>query len=245
MLQQKHSERYAKQQIESVIFGESHVALLHGDCFDFLPLIPQASTRLVISDPPYNVSKAGGRYGFKGKKFVANKWDTIDDYSLFSTQWMNLCRDILFDNGTMYVWCYYRSIPFLPLRDWYPLNLIIYRKRNAFPTTMQNSIWSPSCEYAYFLRKTSGKDHVFHIGKDDFARDFFDGTVVTNKRHPTEKPYELIYEFIRRSSNVGDIVVDPFMGSNTTGDACVTLGRKYIGIELDDEYFRVSRERIE
>lgn len=218
--------------------------LIEGDVFDALRTIENKSFDLIIVDPPYNVSKAGGRYGFKGKKFLNDTWDTIDDYAKFSKDWMDLSREVLKDNGTMYVWCYHRSIPYLPLSEWYPLNMVVWRKTNAFPTTMQNSIWSPSCEYAFFLRKNAGKDHTFHIGKDDFARDVFDLPVVTNKRHPSEKPLHIIKEFIRRSTNEGDLVLDLFSGSGTTLQACLELNRRCVSIELNAEYIDVILKRI-
>lgn len=223
-------------------YGSASVRLYHADCLTVLPDISGA--RLVMADPPYNVSKEGGRNGFKGKKFLNDEWDTIEDYGGWSKEWMNACRASMLDNATMYVWGYHRSFPAMPISEWYQLNLLVWRKRNAFPTTMQNSIWSPSCEFAYWLRKSPGKDHVFHIGKDDFARDFFDEPVVTNRRHPCEKPEKIITEMVRRSSNENETVIDPFMGSGTTGIACIRTGRSFIGIEKDPRHYATAEARI-
>jgi len=222
-----------------------YITLITGNCLDILPTIQEKSISLIIADPPYNVSKAGGRNGFRGKKFVDMTWDTVEDYSEFSDTWMEACRRVLKDNGTMYIWAYYRSIPLLPIHKWYPLNLIVWKKTNAFPTTMQNSIWSPSCEFAYFLRKNPGKGHTFHIGKEDFARDVFEQPVVNYPYHPTRKPISIISEMIRRSTNLGDTVLDPFLGSGTTAEASLSLGRKCIGIDINPEYIELANRNLE
>lgn len=214
------------------------------DCVKGMSEIETGTVRLIVADPPYNVSKAGGRKGFKGKKFLDNEWDIIEDYLGFSKQWMDECRRILMDNGTMYVWGYHRSFPYMPISEWYQLNLITWHKRNAFPTTMQNSIWSPSCEYAYFLRKSPGKDHTFHIDKNDFARDFFDEPIVNNAIHPSQKPEIIIHEFVRRSSDYGDLVVDPFSGSGTTAVVCASLERNFVGYETNKSYHDSSMIRL-
>lgn len=220
--------------------------IIEGDVNDVMLEMPQGSVSLVVADPPYNTSKAGGRKGFKGKSFMDEKWDIIENYGLFSRIWMENARNVMKDNATMYLWCYHRSIPHLPLLDWYPLNLMVWKKTNAFPSTMQNSMWPASCEYAWFLRKKAGKDHTFHIGKDDFPkeRDTFTLPVVTNKRHPSEKPLAITKEFIRRSTNEGDLVLDLFSGSGTVLEACLQLNRRCVSVERSRAFIEVIKNRI-
>lgn len=210
-----------------------------------LELVP-SSVQLVIGDPPYNTSKAGGRYGYKGKKFMQETWDVIEDYASFSKAWMDNAKRVMKDNGTLYVWSYHRSIPYLPLLDWYVLNLLTWKKTNAFPNTMQNSVWPSSCEFLWFLRKAPGKDHVFHIGKEDFPkdRDTFVRPIITNKRHPSEKPLDITMELVRRSTNEGDTVLDLFSGSGTVLEACLKLNRKCISVERSSEYVEMIIKRI-
>lgn len=218
--------------------------IVTGDARELSKAIPDESIDLIIADPPYNVSKKGGRGGFRGKKFINDAWDVVDDYAAFSASWMSEARRILKANGTMYVWAYHRSLPLMPIHEWYVLNLITWHKTNAFPTTMQNSIWSPSCEYAYFVRKEAGKNHTFHIGKDDFARDFFEHPVINNGGHPTQKPLPIISEFVRRSSNPGDVVLDMFMGSGTTAVAAQSHGRRWLGFDVSAGIAERARERV-
>ena len=99
-----------------------------------------------------------------------------------------------------------------------------------------------NCEYVLFLRKGDTK-YINNIGKSKTVHQF--NNIIGNKVHPTEKPVDLLKFYITNSSNVGDVVLDPFMGSGSTGVACINTGRYFIGIELDEKYFNIAKERID
>ena len=115
-------------------------------------------------------------------------------------------------------------------------NVLSWEKNNCTPSRwyMKNG------EFTLFLRK--GKAKAINNPGSKMIHSF--DNIIGNKIHPTEKPVELMKFYIENSSSVGDIVLDPFMGSNSTGRACRELDRKFIGIEIDDEYFKVDQEEM-
>ena len=116
------------------------------------------------------------------------------------------------------------------------VNLLAWRKNNKTP----NKYYMQQLEFVLLLRKGKAKN-INNMGTSnclDIAN------IIGKKKHPTEKPVDLMKIFIENSSNVGDVVLDPFMGSGSTGVACVNTGRNFIGIELDKQYFDVAEKRI-
>lgn len=99
-----------------------------------------------------------------------------------------------------------------------------------------------NCEYILFLRKGNAK-YINNIGQSKTVHRF--NNITGKKAHPTEKPVDLLEFYIKNSSNVGDVVLDPFMGSGSTGVACINTKRNFIGIELDEKYFNIAKERID
>ena len=98
-----------------------------------------------------------------------------------------------------------------------------------------------NCEYILFLRKGKAK-WINNIGDSKTVHKF--NNIIGNKYHPTEKPIDLLQFYITNSSSVDDIILDPFMGSGSTGVACKNLNRKFIGIEIDDTYYEIAKKRI-
>lgn len=115
-------------------------------------------------------------------------------------------------------------------------NLLVWEKNNCTP----NRWYMKNCEYILFLRKGSAKK-INNVGSKTVHQ--FDN-IIGSKRHPTEKPIDLMEYYIANSSNKGDIVFDPFMGSGSTGVAAQNLNRDFIGIELDVKYFNIAKERL-
>ena len=115
-------------------------------------------------------------------------------------------------------------------------NVLIWEKNNCTP----NRWYMKNCEYVLFLRKGRAKK-INNVGSKT-VHQF--NNIVGSKLHPTEKPVDLLQFYIANSSNEGDIVLDPFMGSGSTGVAAKNLGRDFIGIELDENYFKIAQERI-
>ena len=115
-------------------------------------------------------------------------------------------------------------------------NVLIWEKNNCTP----NRWYMKNCEYILFLRKGKAK-RINNVGSKTVHS--FDN-IIGNKNHPTEKPVSLMEYYITNSSNVGDTVLDPFMGSGSTGVACLNTNRNFIGMELDKNYFEIARKRI-
>ena len=118
------------------------------------------------------------------------------------------------------------------------INLLVWEKNNCTPS----QFYMKNCEYTLLLRKGSSK-YINDIGGSKTVHKF--NNIIGNKVHPTEKPVELMEFYLKNSSNTGDNVLDMFMGSGSTGIACVNTNRNFIGIELDENYFNIAEQRIQ
>jgi len=116
-------------------------------------------------------------------------------------------------------------------------NILIWKKNNCTPS----QFYMKNCEYIIFCRKGKAK-YINNMGGSKTVHDF--NNIIGNKVHPTEKPVELMCIYVENSSNENDLVLDPFMGSGSTGIACLKLNRKFIGIEIDENYFDIAQNRI-
>lgn len=116
-------------------------------------------------------------------------------------------------------------------------NLLIWEKNNCTPS----QFYMKNCEYILFLRKGKAK-WINNIGESKTVHKY--NNIIGNKKHPTEKPIDLLELYINNSSNEGDIVLDPFMGSGSTAVACLNTSRNYLGFEIDKEYYDVAEHRI-
>lgn len=117
-------------------------------------------------------------------------------------------------------------------------NVLVWEKNNCTPS----QYYMKNCEYVLFLRKGKAK-WINDIGGSKTAHKF--NNIIGSKTHPTEKPVDLLKFYIENSSNVDDIVLDPFMGTGSTGLACKESGRNFVGIELDENYFNIAKDRLE
>ena len=115
-------------------------------------------------------------------------------------------------------------------------NVLVWRKNNATP----NRWYMKNAEYILFLRKGKAKK-INKLGSKTVHEI---NNIIGNKNHPTEKPVKLMELYIENSSKVNDIVLDPFMGTGATGVACKNLGRQFIGIEIDNHYYEIAKQRI-
>ena len=243
--------------------------IYNSDSLETLRKIPSSSIDVVFADPPYNLqlenelrrpdeSKVNG---------VFDEWDkfkTFDDYDEFTSEWLKESKRILKADGCLWVIGSYHNIFRLGyiiqnLQFWI-LNDIIWRKTNPMPnfrgTRFTNAhetlIWcskSKSSKYTFNydamknlnegLQMRSDWTLPLCIGKERLKGK--DG----NKLHPTQKPEGLLYRIILASSKPGDIILDPFFGTGTTGVVAKRLGRDYIGIEKDANYCKAAKQRLE
>ncbi len=242
--------------------------IIQGDCLEILKTIPDESVDLVFADPPYNMQTEGELLRTDGSTFngVTDKWDkfvSLKDYDFFTTQWLTECRRILKKDGAIWVIGSFQNIFRLGyiMQDlgFWILNDIIWSKPNAVPnfggTRFQNShetlIWcsknkGSKYHFNYQTMKylNGGKqmrsvwDISICIGAERLKGD--DG----KKIHSTQKPEQLLYNVILSSTQKGDLILDPFFGTGTTGAVAKRLGRHYIGIERESLYITAATKRI-
>ena len=221
------------------------VSLFHGDCVDVVAGLPDGCVDLVVTDPPYLI-ETGGTTG--DSKIARDSRAVFAQYEGFSHGFdMSLLDGLLRVSRTVnwYFFCSKRQIPdYIRWAESHGVNwdLLFWWKTNAIPLT-HGSKRLPDVEYVMFLFKNApvrgGYQDVGHV----YAS-------VTNRRdkelyhHPTCKPVPLLQRYIRVSSGEGGVVLDPFMGSGSTGVAAATLGRRFIGVELDEGFYETACNRI-
>lgn len=218
------------------------VKLLHGDCLELMKDIPDNSVDLIITDPPYR-GISGGKAGKKNQPsgiLTQNDGKLFQHNNIKPEAWFPELYRVLKPKSHCYI-----MTNTINLRTYLNLanecgfllhNLLVWQKNNATP----NKWYMKNAEYILFLRKGSQK-FINHMGSKtvhSFAN-------VKTRRHPTEKPISLMEFYIKNSSKPAEVVFDPFMGSGTTGVACMNTGRNFIGIELDEKYFDIACKRIE
>lgn len=242
--------------------------IINGDCISLLNDMPANSVDLIFADPPYNLQLKGELYRPNQTKVdaVNDEWDkfsSFEEYDKFSYDWLNACKRVLKDNGTIWVIGSYHNIfrigKVMQDLGFWVLNDILWIKTNPMPnfkgTRFNNAhetlIWASKKQdsrfkFHYKALKTFNDDKQM---RSDWYIPICNGNqrikVNGQKAHSTQKPEELLYRIILSSSDVNDVVLDPFMGSGTTGAVAKKLGRNFIGIEKEEAYINIANERIE
>ena len=216
--------------------------LIQGDCVELMKNIPDKSIDLIVTDPPYLIKYKTNYRKDKNHDFCSEILND-DNYDLISN-YIKQCYRILKDDTAMYMFCNCDRVDFfkqqLEKAGFKIKNMIIWVKNN----------WT-----AGDLKAQFGKQYeiIFLVNK---GRKYFNGSRITdvwnfdrvagkNQLHQNQKPIDLLEQCILKHSNENDIVFDGFMGSGSTGVAAMNLGRNFIGIELDENYFNIAKERIE
>lgn len=252
--------------------GESDAwkdSIIKGDCVSALEALPSQSVDAIFADPPYNLQLGGSlhRPDQSLVDAVDNDWDqfaSFEAYDAFTRAWLLACRRVLKPNGTIWVIGSYHNIyrvgSILQDMNFWILNDIVWRKTNPMPNfkgrRFQNAhetmIWASrdakakSYTFNYEALKASNddvqmrSDWIFPIcsGHERLKGD--DG----KKVHPTQKPEALLARIIMASTKPGDVVLDPFFGSGTTGAVAKRLGRHFVGIEREQDYIDAASARI-
>ena len=234
--------------------------LYYGDCMELLPLLND-KVDMVFADPPYFLSN-GGISVQSGKIVSVNKgeWDkgiSIDEMHAFNMKWIGLCREILTDNGTIWVSGTYHNIfsvaNALASLGFKILNVITWAKTNP-PPNISCRYFTYSTEFIIWARKMAKVPHYYNyelmktINGDKQMTDVWRLPAIapwekTCGKHPTQKPLSLMSRIILASTKKGDKVLDPFCGSGTTGIAANLLEREFVGIEREFEYVKMSQRR--
>lgn len=219
-----------------------NVNLMKGDCLELMKSIPEGSVDLCVSDIPYKLTGGGKGDGVNSKR---PKGILVDNSQLMKVpkfeDWLPELHRVMKNGTHIYLMCNFKNLNDLMNKSlavgFKHINLLVWEKNNCTPS----QFYMKNCEYTLLLRKGSSK-YINDIGGSKTVHKF--GNIIGNKVHPTEKPVGLMEFYLKNSSNVGDIVLDMFMGSGTTGVASVNTNRNFIGIELDDNYFNIAEDRI-
>ena len=203
--------------------------------------IDDDSIDLVVTDPPYEVITGGKNGGVKGKPsgiLTENKqlMKSIPNPELCLSECFRVMKDgthIYIMTNTLNLTNYLNIINDVGFKLH---NLLVWNKNNTTP----NRWYMKNCEYVIFARKGVAK--AINNPSSQTVHNF--DNIIGNKQHPTEKPVDLMKLYIENSSQVGDTVLDPFMGVGSTGVACKELGRNFIGVELDKQYFDIATKRV-
>ena len=243
------------------------VKIINGNCLDILPNLKEESVDLIFADPPYRLSN-GGISCKSGKIVSVNKgdWDKsqgFDEDFKFTYKWIKLCKDLLKPNGSIWI----SGTPHSIFQVGYALqslgfkimNEIIWYKPNA-PPNLTGKYFAHAHESLIWAKKDSKAKHYFNY---DLMKKWADKISPQDKqmrsvwyipltpfeekkygKHPTQKPLELLRRIILSNSKEGDLILDPFLGSGTTGVVAKKFNRNFVGIEIEKEFCDLAERRI-
>lgn len=235
-----------------------NINLFNGDCLEVMKGIPDGSVDCAVIDPPYKIVAGGCRKvaknecsGIFNKRTENNKrtdWvEEVRTGKMFKhndikfEHWLPELYRVMADKSHTYLMINSRNLSELQTKaeqtGFKFQNLLIWDKGNVTP----NRYYMQAYECILMLRKGGAKT-INNKGTSNILRV---PNIIGNKKHPSEKPVELLEIMINNSTNDGDTVIDMFMGSGSTGVAAVNTNRKFIGVELDEKYFNIAKERIE
>ena len=222
--------------------------LMFGDCLDRMKEIPDKTVDLIVTDPPYDIKNttAGGKSKLCKRLQTMN--DSLTDLKItggFDTlcldEMVRICKNI-----NIYLFCNKSQISmyidYFVTKNKCSFDLIKWVKTNSPPTF--NNKYLSDTEYCFYARKSA---YCNPIDYQDASTLYLEPMNIRDKKlykHPTIKPLPLVEKLIRNSSRIGDVIFDPFMGSGTTGVAAYNMARKFIGVELDPEYYGIACERV-
>lgn len=212
--------------------------IILGDSLEIMKKMPDNSVDLIVADPPYELSVGGraNRGRLKGFNTLAGedikKIVSGFDYDAYFNEFKRVLKKF-----QMFLFCSNKQLIYLlNMAQKYNLTytVLVWNKYNVAPFT--NNSWKNDIEYIIHFKESGvsfkGDNKVWTSPME-----------VSKYGHPTEKPIELIKKYIKIGSNENDVVLDPFLGSGTTVNACINLNRQYIGIEINEKYYKIACER--
>ena len=242
--------------------------ILQGDCVELMKGLPKNSIDMIFADPPYNLQLKGDLHRPDSSKVdaVDDHWDqfaSFSDYDKFTREWLSAARDLLTDDGSLWVIGSYHNIyrvgAILQELGYWILNDIVWRKSNPMPNfrgrrftnAHETMIWAAKSEKSKYR---FNYDSMKMLNDDTQMRSDWTIPLCTggerikdengDKGHATQKPEALLYRVLMASTQAGDTVLDPFFGSGTTGAVAKKLGRNWIGIEREEAYIKLAKARI-
>ncbi|WP_144759226.1 site-specific DNA-methyltransferase [Methylobacterium dankookense] len=244
--------------------------VLVGDCVAAMNALPASSVDCVFADPPYNLQLGTAgllRPDQSRVDAVDDDWDkfaSLEAYDTFTREWLSACRRVMKPNATLWVIGSYHNIFRVgsALQDlgFWILNDIVWRKANPMPNFRGKRFTNAHETLIWASRSAESKGYTFHYealkgGNEDLQMrsDWFIPLCTGEERlkdaegaklHPTQKPEALLARTLLSATNPGDVVLDPFFGTGTTGAVAKRLGRRFIGIEREETYANAARARI-
>jgi modification methylase len=243
--------------------------VLVGDCREILPTLPENSVDLVFADPPYNLQLEGELWRPDQTLVdpVDDDWDRFDNfaqYDQFTREWLSACRRVLKPTGTLWVIGSYHNIyrvgAILQNLDFWILNDVVWIKTNPMPN-FQGMRFTNAHETLLWAQKDKHQKYIFNyhamkaLNDDLQMRSDWEIPICTGaerqkgsngeKAHSTQKPEALLYRVLMAGSNPGDVILDPFFGTGTTGAVARRLHRYFIGVEINPSYAQLAVKRIE
>ena len=242
--------------------------ILQGDCIEIMAGMPEASVDLIFADPPYNLQLRGDLHRPDNSRVdaVDDEWDrfaSFETYDAFTRAWLKQARRILKPNGAIWVIGSYHNIfrvgAALQDEGYWILNDVVWRKSNPMPN-FRGKRFTNAHETMIWASKSEGARYTFNYEalkslndgiqmRSDWVLPICNGgerlkDANGDKAHPTQKPLGLLHRVLVGATNPGDVVLDPFFGTGTTGAVAKMLGRDWIGIERDTGYIEVAERRM-
>ncbi len=244
--------------------------IIQGDCVEILDALPEKSIDLIFADPPYNLQLQNELHRPNMTKVdaVNDAWDqfaSFEAYDAFTREWLTACKRVLKPTGAIWVIGSYHNIfrvgAIMQDLGFWILNDVIWIKTNPMPN-FRGARFTNAHETLIWASTGKGARYTFNYhamkmlnGEKQMRSDWWLASLATGaervrddrgeKAHSTQKPEALLYRVILSSSNPGDVVLDPFFGSGTTGAVAKRLHRNWIGIEREEKYIRVAQKRID
>ena len=222
--------------------------LYNADAYKVLKEIPDKSIDLIVTDPPYLIESTDAGSNTPLSRSIQNMNNELKNGILTE----GITNDILEDfvrvckNINLYIWCNHKQIPqyldFFVTKNGCKFDILIWNKTNATP--LFNNKYLTDKEYCLYFRRGGYCNPSSYDAAKTVYYQPINAKDKTRYEHPTIKPLNIIENLIKNSSKEGDVVLDAFMGSGTTGVACKALKRDFIGIELDQHFFEIAENRI-
>jgi modification methylase len=255
--------------VESLAINDARDRVIEGDCVETMRRLPEGSVDLVFADPPYNLQLEGElrRPDNSRVDAVDDKWDQFSsfaEYDRFTRDWLSAARRVLKDDGALWVIGSYHNIfrvgTILQDLDFWILNDVVWRKTNPMPNFRGKRFTNAHETMIWAAKSREQKSYTFNYDamkslndelqmRSDWTLPICSGherlkDADGEKAHSTQKPESLLHRVIISSTRPGDVVLDPFFGSGTTGAVAKRLGRHFIGLERDPQYVKLARKRI-
>ncbi len=220
------------------------IEIRHQDAFDLLQSLAEGSVDLLLTDPPYGISRDSNFATLKGRpnprRTHFGEWDTTPDYYGLALH----AHKVLRGGGTAIVWCSWQVISHLyeamTAVGFNMCRMIVWEKTNPWPTNHKTTYLSTAREVAIMAVK--GKKPIFH---SEYDRGVYELPSATKKQHPTQKPLQLFLNLVYKHSALNALVCDPYLGSGTTAWAAALAERRFVGGDYDPKYVAIAQKHID